>query len=320
MKKDRIALCLEMVSDPTTMSAPEWVELIPVGSVTGRDGRSWNCDPTMVLAAFSSEGKDLPIDWEHSSELKAPQGEPAPAAGWITAMEERLGAVWGKVAWTERGEACVAAREYRYLSPVFTFEKQGGKIVRLTSCGLTNQPNLYLSALNAEQTSRSTTMEEIMKKLLEELGLAPDCSMEEAMNACKSLKSKALNRETPSLDKYVPRADYDAAVARAANSEQKLQDQVKVELEKAINTEIEAALVAGKITPATKEYHVAQCRQEGGLERFKGFVAAAPVIAGVSNLDGKKPETDQALNAEELRFAAMFGNSAEDIKKYGKGE
>ena len=167
--KNRIALCYELPGPGTGdqgpgSQAPEWVELLPAGpTITGRDRRAWRNDPAAVLAAFQTEEKDLPIDWEHSSEIKAPQGEPAPAAGWITAMEERAGAVWGRVTWTERGAACVAAREYRYLSPVFTYDKKTDKIARLTSCGLTNQPNLYLAALNAEQQG-GNPMEELMKK------------------------------------------------------------------------------------------------------------------------------------------------------------
>ena len=161
-----------------------------------------------------------------------------------------------------------------------------------------------------------------LKALLKALGLPETATIEQALNAIGALKTDlatALNRaETPSLDKFVPRADYDTVVARANNAEQKLAEQKKAELETAINAEIDAALKAGKITPATKDYHVATCREAGGLDRFKAFVAAAPVIAATSDLDGKKPpEGDAALNAEQKQIADLFGNSAEDLKKYG---
>jgi phage I-like protein len=32
-------------------------------------------------------GVDLPIDWEHATELRAPQGERADAAGWLSRLE-----------------------------------------------------------------------------------------------------------------------------------------------------------------------------------------------------------------------------------------
>jgi hypothetical protein len=56
------------------------------------------------------------------------------------------------------------------------------------------------------------------------------------------------------------------------------------------------------------------------LQRFADFCAAAPVIGDPSGLDKKTPDGDQqtALNAEQTKIAGMFGNTAEDIAKYGK--
>lgn len=74
----------------------------------------------------------------------------------------------------------------------------------------------------------------------------------------------------------------------------------------------------GKITPATVDYHRAQCSQEGGLERFAAFVAAAPAIGDPSGLDGKQaPAGATAMNAEQRQVMEMFGNTPEDIAKYG---
>lgn len=316
----RMALNFEMPQDG---SAPEWLELLPAGQIiTGRDGRTWiNDRPEGLLAAFAAEGKDLPIDWEHSSELKAPEGEEAPAAAWIKEMEIRDGgSLWGRVEWTTKGAASVSSKEYRYLSPVFVFENESRRIVRITSCGLTNQPNLFLNALNRVQTTEVHTMD--LVQLLAALGLPATFTFAQALNHIAKVQgdlTTALNSAaSPPLDKFVPKADYDLALNRAATAEGKLTEQAKATLETAINTEIDAALKAGKITPATQEYHVAQCRQEGGLDRFKAFVAAAPAVADASKLDGKKAgETDAALNAEQLQVASMFGNSAEDLKKYG---
>lgn len=316
----RMALNFELPADG---AVPEWIELIPPGQIiTGRDGRTWiNDSPEIILQAFAADGKDLPIDWEHSTELKAPEGEEAPAAGWIKEMETREGgAIWGQVEWTAKGRESIAGKEYRYLSPVFRYEVESRRIFRLTSAGLTNQPNLYISALNAEEPRKEQKME--LAKLLAELGLPATATFQDALNQIarnKADHTSAINRAmNPPLDKFVPRADYDTALNRATAAEQKVTDLQKAELDKAINTEIDQALKDGKITPATKEYHVAQCRMEGGLERFREFVKIAPVIAGGSGLDDKKPgEGSTALNAEEAKVAAMFGNSADDIKKYG---
>ena len=341
-----MAACIELPVFPSQGSgAPEWVELLPAGpEVAGRDGRRWRLDDAAALARMSLDGSaDLPIDYEHATSRKAPQGEPAPAAGWITELEARgspsQGALWGRVEWTDRGRAAVASREYRYLSPVFLHSKESPqRIVKLLSAGLTNSPNLRLTALNQEGTEEKDDMT-LPKAILTALGLAEDATEEQAVTAINTIKTAretALNRakekaENPSLEKFVPRADHDAALSsaleRATNAETALAAERSKAREAEIETEITAALEAGKITPATADYHRAQCKAEGGLERFKEYVKAAPEVAGDSGLEGKQFVSSQgggqatALNADlsssQTRIASMFGNTAEDLKKYG---
>jgi len=156
--------------------------------------------------------------------------------------------------------------------------------------------------------------------LLAALGLPSTSTFDEALNHITKVKGDltvALNAaQSPPLDRFVPRADYDTALNRATAAEGKLEAQAKETLETAINTEIDAALKAGKITPATRGYHVEACRMEGGLERFKAFVAAAPSIAGDSDLDTRNPNnTTTALNSEEEKVCKMMGLSVEEYKK-----
>lgn len=318
IKTDNILMALNFeLSDG---SAPEWIELVPAGpSIMGRDGRAWvNDRPDAILSAFNSDGKDMPVDFEHSTEIKSPKGEPAPAVGWVTVLENRGGAIWGKTEWNQAGQDALSRREYRYYSPVWDFETESRRIVRLVSVGLTNRPNLRVTALNHETSQEEKPM---LKKLLKALGLSEEANEEAALNAISTMKSDlstAMNRaETPSLEKFVPRADYNQALTRATNAETAMAELKKADLEKEITTEIDAALKAGKITPATRGYHTARCREAGGLDEFKKFLAVAPVIGDPSGLDDKKRE-DQgtALNAEEKKIADMFGNSAEDIAKY----
>ncbi|MEN6466558.1 MAG: phage protease, partial [Syntrophaceae bacterium] len=201
------------------------------------------------------------------------------------------------------------------------------RIVRIVSAGLTNQPNLYMAALNQEQLDENLRKEkEIMDlaKLLAALGLPATTTFEEALNRIAANKREletALNRaESPSLDKFVPRADYNKALERATNAETALNKIKEADLEKAINTEIDVALKAGKITPATADYHRAQCKTEGGLDRFKSFVAAAPVIADPSNLDGKKPNGGGNVDDVQLAINQQMGIDAETYKKFSPKE
>lgn len=312
----RMALNFEMPGDG---SAPEWIQVLPPGQViTGRDGRTWiNDQPEVLLAAFAAGGKDLPIDWEHSSELRAREGKEAPAAAWIKELAIRDdGSLWARVEWTARGAESVASKEYRYISPVFAFDRETLRIMQIRSCGLTNQPNLFLDALNREHHKEDNPM---LKKVIVALGLPETTTEEAALNQIGKLNgdlATALNSARhPSLDLFVPRKDYDTALNRATTAETELKSIKDTQLETAINAEIDAALKAGKITPATKEYHVAQCRQEGGLDRFKAFVGAAPTVADVSDLDDKDVTTGTGLNAEDLAMCDRMGLSVEDYKK-----
>ncbi len=302
---------------------PEWLELIPADRlVRGRDGRQWLNDvPESILTAFNADGRDIVFDIEHATEIKAPIGEEAPAVGWIDQLEMRDGAIWGHVSWNGEGRDHIANRRYRYYSPAFAYEKDTLRIRKLSSVALTNKPNLRLKALNHQQTQEENTM---WKRLLKALGLAEDATEEQALNVVSKLQSDlevTTNRaETPDLAKFVPRADYDAALARATNAEKTLADKEKEVLESEITETVDAALKAGKITPATRDYYTAMCRQENGLVEFKKFLESAPVIGDPSGLDGKRPPTEdgKALNTEQKMIAEMFGNSAEDIANYGK--
>lgn len=59
------------------------------------------------------------IDYEHQTDHTSENGQPAPAAGWIRELDVRGGALWGRVEWTAKAAASIAAREYRYISPTF---------------------------------------------------------------------------------------------------------------------------------------------------------------------------------------------------------
>jgi len=311
---EHAALCFALGdTEAADLAAPQWRELIPApganGLVQGRDGRWWRMPDAQAVA--DQFDLDLAVDINHASELKATKGEEAPAQGWVDALEARNGAVWGRIAWNDDGRQAVAGRKYRFLSPVFKFDPDTRQIHRLTSVALVNDPNFPL-ALNRASDQETPPVDENIRKAL---GLPEQATPDQAVTAINSLRTAA-----PALDKYVPRADYDTAINRAQTAENKLAEQAKSQLQAAIDTEVEAALKAGKITPATVDYHKAQCATEGGLERFRAFVQVAPEVAGDSNLAGKTPQgaDPKALNAATKSIGEMFGNSAEDIAKYGK--
>lgn len=109
--------------------------------VDGEGGRA-------VVAAFTAHGTDLPIDFEHQSlggAYASPNGL-APAAGWIRGLrliepgQEGEAGLWAEVDWTAAGRERLAAREYRYLSPVVLVRKADRRVISLHSAALTNKP------------------------------------------------------------------------------------------------------------------------------------------------------------------------------------
>lgn len=291
--------------------APEWVELIPAGPrILGRDGRWWTIpDPDAVASRFDP-AKEPQIDVEHSSQMQAPQGLPAPAVGWIKALEVRDGAIWGRVEWTKEGADLVSGRAYRYLSPVFRFDYATNEISELICAGLTNNPNLEMAALNSAEMEKET----MDKTVLEALGLPGTASVVDVVTAINSLKSEktvALNAaQHPDPEKFVPKADHQLALNRITEFE----TADKARADKEAEGAVDAAITAGKIAPASRDYHLATCRAEGGLDRFRAFVETQPVIAAPSNLDKKDPAAlPGKLNAEELAVCRQLGMSPEEF-------
>ncbi len=296
---------------------PDWIQLTPAGpEIAGRDGRSWRLsDPAAVAARTAAEAQPIVIDIDHASETR-PAGEPAPAQGWIEQVEVRDGALWGRVNWTVAGRALMAAEAYRYVSPTFLFDRATREIVRLTSAALVHRPNLQLTALNSTGDTPEDTQETVQmdKAICEALGLAANATAADAVVAITALKAeqaKALNAAAhPDPERFVPRADHDLALNRITAFE----TDEKARNEAAINAAVDAAVAAGKVAPASKEYHVATCKAVG-LEKFQAMVAAMPAIASPGN-PAPKPATGAAvLTAEQAWACNSLGIDPADYAK-----
>ena len=107
-----------------------------------------SCDA--MLNAFYKDAAEenfagLLIDFDHFSLDNNMKSE---AAGWITQLENRETGIWGKVRWSDSGEASVKGGRYRFISPVWSrgdCEDLGNnrvRPVRLLNAAVTNDPNL----------------------------------------------------------------------------------------------------------------------------------------------------------------------------------
>ncbi len=289
---------------------PDRVQLLPRGPVlSGLDGRSWTLDdPSKLVEAFNARALQLPIDVEHAQFIKAPKGEAAPAAGWIEALEIRDGEVFGRVTWTAKGAEAVNSREYRYLSPAFNHDAQR-RVTELLGAGLVNRPNFQMAALNQEAP--------MFKELFKKLGLPETATEADAIAKVGELQT-AVNSQQVSLATFVPREDYNLAVNRATELENQIKAAAKSAHDAESSAAIEAALKAGKISPATRDFYVATCASAEGLAQFKKFVEAQPSVFAPSGLDQRSPDDAQggvALNADERKIAEGMGI---DLKAYAQ--
>lgn len=301
---------------------PEWIELIPAGDVVeGRDGRRWiNDRPDQVVAVFKGLNRSVVLDWEHGSEKKSPNGERAPAAGHIEELQHRGGgSIWGRMTWTPQGGEDVRTGAYRHVSPVLLYDKSTFRIVGIASAGLCHEPNLGLKALNSVTTEKDKQMD--LKKVTDALGLVDGANEDQILAAVNKLKddtAKAMNKaEAPDLARFVPRADYDQAVARAANAEQILKAERETRQGGEIDAAIAQALADGKIAPASEQYYRAQCKKEGGLDEFRKFVDAAPkIVDGAAIVPGGAPAGKAGvLTDAEKAVCRQMGLSEADYVK-----
>jgi phage I-like protein len=283
-------------------SALEWVQLLPAGPVLkGRDGRQWKVsDPARLVAQFAPP---FVVDYEHAQDKLAVNGQEAPAGGWVEAMELRGGAIWGRVDWTPRAKAAIAAREYRFISPAFTYSPADGEVAALIGASLVNRPNFVMPALNSQEPS-------MLKEIAAALGLAETATSPEIVTAIGALKvATALNAEQPDLARFVPRADYELALNRATTAEARIAADAKAAHEAKVAAAIDGAVHAGKVAPASKDFYLAACSTAEGLAAFQRFAASAPTaFREIVNPAAGGAGADQvALNAEQLAVAKALG-------------
>jgi len=266
----RAAFTIDLHAEQPDSDGRQWVQLLPAGRFDGRDGRGPYTvkDASAVIARSRARaGKtQLPIDYEHQSHKTALNGLPAPAAGWIVGLQERAGEVWGLVEWTAKAAAHLANREYRYLSPViFSTEKNGGEVVTIHGAGLTNRPNLDLTAVvHSEESENMEVLLAELRKLLK-LDEAADKAAIMAKIAELGTATSAHADGVPDPAKYVPIGDFQRVVAEA-NKLRRGMD------EKDAQAHVSTHVSQGKLMPSMTEWALTLCM--ANKQAYDDFVEA----------------------------------------------
>lgn len=309
-----------------SQAAPDWILLFKAGrnELEGKgpylvDEESYR----LVAAEFARRGNDLVFDYEHQTL----EGVQAPAAGWVKELSwDPAKGILAKVEWTDRGAAYVAAREYRYFSPVFYVRKSDSKLVGLHSVALTNDPrHNHLDPILSKLQPMEGGMD-FLKKLAAKLGLPETATEEEVMAAVAKLQAaqaevpeavaSALGldaRDTSAVVASIHALRQGAKGAVSREEFKALKDQL---LERDVADVVAKAMAEGKITPDQKDWASDYARAD--ISGFKMFVAKAPVVIPTAKLHGAQEAEDKtAASAVTTQIASMMGLTNEDLKTYG---
>lgn len=334
------------------------VQLFPAGEFRAVDGRPkeaphWFIDAelaTAIIADFEARQNDTVIDYEHQTMLTGNNGQPAPAAGWFAKLEWRDTGLYAvDVRWTERANQMIEGEEYKYISPVFTYDKKTGAIKSLLNAALTNNP--ALDGMEAVAASQLLIIQQPEKELLKMEGLmeqlrwllnlpvtaTADEITAELQKAIDQIKSAAAAATSiPGFDVVAlikNQADQIAALtAAAANPDpskfvavetmQALQNEfaaLRAQInEKEVDQIVTAALASGQILPGMEAW--ARAHGKENLASLKAYIAAAQPIAALTatQTGGNQPAntgTGAQLDENQLAVCKAMGVDPADFAK-----
>lgn len=324
------------------------IQLLPYGEFRAIDGRpvdapAWYLteDNGHDVARLANQSQtQLVVDYEHQTLHKEQNGQPAPAAGWIRWVEFTPKGLFADVEWTDRASSLIKAREYRYISAVFVYDTKG-YVRKLLHAALTNNPALHgmdevLAAANAQFFNQETPKETPMNELLQQLLGLPNADEAELKAALTALLAAKPQTVALSADVFKELADKDSKIAalsaQATQTAQpdptqyapvtlvkELQDQVAAltaqrDADKGADL-IQAALTAGKLLPAQKEWAQSVLKQPNGLAFLTSFVDNAQPVAALN-----QTQTDKQNVADNLKTVALTAEQQAACKMLGMTE
>lgn len=148
-------LLLSAVADSLRRPFPE-IRLLPDGAFAARDGRpgtltggtlnAWNLSgpgAEHVLDQWRRRETPLAVDYEHQSLNARHNGQPLrPQAGSSRSGTSRGRGCSRRSGGRKGAKAFIEQDEYRFISPVFSFNPQNGDVLELKGAALTNVPAL----------------------------------------------------------------------------------------------------------------------------------------------------------------------------------
>lgn len=328
----------------TDVSSREF-QLLPAGNFSAVDGRpgsiaeckEWVCNAIIakkIIAMIGSTKNPRVCDYEHQTLNAEKNGQPAPASGWFKNLEwrEGQGLFAVNVEWTAAAQAFIKAKEYRFISPVFTFNPKTGEVINILMAALTNNPGLdnmqpvQLTAALAKLNHQEKPMNKLLAALLAKLGLAADATEEAALTALAAYAAKAegdaakvvaLSAEigvktteiatltakagTPDPAQFVPVAALSQLQLQYAELSAKIKGSE-------VDQVIAAAKAAGKLPPALEDW--ARKLGNADIASLNSYLATAPVITALVQQQtggNAPPPASTADDAITVQLCAEMG-------------
>ena len=326
--------------------APGRIQLFPMGEFSARDGRpgtlkgvnvkAWTITPIIaaaVIARWQARETPLVVDYEHQTINAAENGKPAPAAGWIESLEAGPDGLYATVKWTDAARAFIRADEYRYISPVFSFDPETGAVLELKSAALTNYPALDgMDAVAARTEDDSPMKKETLEALRQFFGLAADADEDAVVAALKAQGDgrtltamlTAAKEATPDPAKFVPAELFTAEQAKAAMFAAKVTELEGSGTLAALTAEIDAAIADGRLSKACEAWAKATAKTHP--DAVKSYIASSvpPIAALKGTQTGGTPPAGTphtaALTDEERYACAQLGMSETEFLEAKKTE
>lgn len=323
--KPAIGACT-LVLDKSTNA----IQLFPKGDFSAPRGAlkgvgPWRLDDESakkLIAATAQRKNDILIDYEHQSLTANAAGHAAPAAGWLNPNSLHWtdqGLYAQNPDWTEKAAAMIAADEYRYLSPVFTYDDTGTPL-SIISVALTNTPAIdgmaqvsLAAAMAAFLPAEEIVMDldDLMERLRYLLNLPVTATQTEMLTELDKLKSLLSTGEptaAASLPALLASKDTEIAALKSAMPDPAkyvpvaallaIQQQYQATAETAQEQKV-AALIAehpNVIIPALEPWAKELGKQD--FRKLEEYInTARPIAALTATQTGGKAPVNTSLDA-----------------------
>lgn len=299
--------------------------IFPDGAFRSDDGRpasqtngellDWRMDAEIaakLIADLGNSRKDILYDYEHRSLFGDSR-----ASGWIDKLVYAPGqGLFGHVAWTPDADQEIAKGIWRYSSPCFNFDPKTGAVTKLISVALTNNPALgdLGAVMLAYQAALAKAMPvgALANLFLTTAGSLPGETTGDSDMTPEQLAALTTERDTLKSQLAALTVERDKATADLVALRKQVDDQAAAADKTKRDDMIKAALTAGTLPPAQKDF--AESLDTAALAKFLDTLKPLAILG--KQVDGKPgAEAAGQLTQDELATCKRMNISPEDFIK-----